>query len=55
MTHGPLNDDAVESYRTAGAVLTEALTDARTMEQTHRSQRAPAQWRAQLLRHTDRG
>ena len=55
MTHGPLDDDAVESYRTAGAVLTEAVTEARSMVEPGRRQLAVAEWVEDFVRESDAG
>ena len=55
MTHGPLDDDAIESYRTAGAVLAEAVTEARSMVEPGRRQLAVAEWVEDFVRESDAG
>ena len=55
MTHGSLDDDAVECYRTAGAVLTEAVTEARSMVEPGRKQLAVAEWVEDFVRESDAG
>ena len=44
MSHGSLDEDAVESYREAGAVLVEAMNEAREMVEPGRSHIEVAEW-----------
>lgn len=55
MSHGPLDDDAVESYREAGAVLVEAMNEAREMVEPGRSQLEVAEWVEDFVREEGAG
>ena len=55
MSHGPLDDDAVESYREAGAVLVEAMNEARGMVEPGRSQLEVAEWVEDFVREEGAG
>jgi Methionine aminopeptidase len=55
MSHGPLDDDAVESYREAGAVLVEAMNEAREMVEPGRSQLEVAEWVEDFVRERGAG
>ncbi|GAA0506683.1 methionyl aminopeptidase [Halorubrum aquaticum] len=55
MSHGPLDDDAVESYREAGAVLVEAMNEARSMVEPGRSQLEVAEWVEDFVRESGAG
>ncbi|WP_066416886.1 type II methionyl aminopeptidase [Halorubrum aethiopicum] len=55
MSHGPLDDDAVESYREAGAVLVEAMNEARSMVEPGRTQLEVAEWVEDFIREEGAG
>ncbi|WP_418282787.1 type II methionyl aminopeptidase [Halorubrum sp. DTA98] len=55
MSYGSLDDDAVESYREAGAVLVEAMNEAREMIEPGRTQLAVAEWTEDFIREQDAG
>jgi len=55
MSHGSLDDDAVESYREAGAVLVEAMNEAREMVEPGRTHLEVAEWTEDFIREQDAG
>ncbi len=55
MSHGPLDDDAVESYREAGTVLVEAMTEAREMVEPGRTHLEVAEWAEDYIREQGAG
>jgi methionyl aminopeptidase len=55
MSHGPLDDDAIESYREAGAVLVEAMNEARSMVEPGRTQLEVAEWVEDFVREEGAG
>jgi len=55
MTHGSLDDEAVESYREAGAVLAEAMAEAREMVEPGRTQLSVATWVEDYVRESGAG
>ena len=55
MSHGPLDDDAVESYREAGAVLVEAMNEAREMVEPGRSHLELVDWTEDFIREQGAG
>lgn len=55
MSHGPLDDDAVESYREAGAVLVETMNEAREMVEPGVTHLEVAEWAEDHVREQDAG
>ncbi len=55
MSHGPLDDDAIESYREAGAVLVEAMNEAREMVEPGRSHLEVVDWTEDFIREGGAG
>ena len=55
MNHGPLDDDAVESYREAGAVLVEAMNEARAMVEPGRTHLEVVDWTEDFIREQGAG
>jgi len=55
MSHGPLDEDAVESYREAGAVLVEAMNEAREMVEPGRTHLEVAEWTEDFVREQGAG
>ncbi|MBP1921647.1 methionyl aminopeptidase [Halorubrum alkaliphilum] len=55
MSHGSLDEDAVESYREAGAVLVEAMNEAREMVEPGRTHLEVAEWVEDFIREQDAG
>ncbi len=55
MSHGSLDEDAVESYREAGAVLVEAMNEAREMVEPGRSHIEVAEWVEEFIRDQGAG
>ena len=55
MSHGPLDEDAVESYREAGAVLVEAVNEAREMVEPGRTHLEVAEWTEDFVREQGAG
>ncbi|SMO51577.1 type II methionyl aminopeptidase [Halorubrum cibi] len=55
MSHGSLDDDAVESYREAGAVLVEAVNEAKSMVEPGRTQLEVAEWVEDFVREEGAG
>jgi methionyl aminopeptidase len=55
MTIGPLGDDAVESYREAGEILVETMTETRAMIEPGESQLAVAEYAEDAIREAGAG
>ena len=55
MSHGPLDEDVVESYREAGAVLVEAMNEAREMVEPGRTHLEVAEWTEDFVREQGAG
>ncbi len=55
MSYGSLDDDAVESYREAGAVLVEAMNEAREMVEPGRTHLEVAEWAEDFIRESGAG
>ena len=55
MSYGSLDEDAVESYREAGAVLVEAMNEAREMVEPGRSHLEVAEWTEEFIRDQGAG
>ena len=55
MSHGSLDDDAVESYREAGALLVETMNEAREMVEPGRTHLAVAEWAEDHIREQGAG
>ncbi|MES3160768.1 MAG: type II methionyl aminopeptidase [Halorubrum sp.] len=55
MSHGSLDADAVESYREAGAVLVEAMNEAREMVEPGRTHLEVAEWAEDYIREQGAG
>jgi len=55
MSHGSLDEDAIESYREAGAVLVEAMNEAREMVEPGRTHLEVAEWAEDFIREQGAG
>ncbi len=55
MSYGSLDEDAVESYREAGAVLVEAMNEAREMVEPGRNHLEVAEWTEEFIRDQGAG
>jgi len=55
MSYGSLDEDAIESYREAGAVLVEAMNEAREMVEPGRTHLEVAEWAEDFVRESGAG